>query len=434
MRVNDSVRSWIAREGVLRADALTIVACSGGADSTALLHALAAALEGKALLAVYVDHQLRAGTDAEAELVARHAAALGAGFLRAAVDVSPRGNRLARAREARYAALIAIARERGARWIAVGHTLTDQAETVAFHEERGDLRASLAGMPRRRILESGIELVRPLIDVTRADTHAFCAMQQLPFASDPSNADERRSRTRLRASIAGTPREAELHSQSLRVTAEVADLDRRALDLGDVNALDVHAVAAAGEDLVLRLLRRAGLHDAGLRHARAVIALATRAHGSRSLDLGGGLIAERAYQRLRLGAARAPFAEEQIAVAALGENAWPVGAVVLAGEVALPSDLVLRNLRAGDRLRTRAGRRKLHDVLIDNKVPRALRRAIPLLARAGQGEVLWLGVSVGGVDPDSVAGVAGLSARWDSGELHLTTKTTKERGALETIT
>src|SRR5262245_59538618 len=87
---------------------LVIVACSGGADSVCLLAALSSL--PLRLRAVYVDHGLRAGTDAEAALVAEVAARLGADFERVAVEVARRGNLLAAARAARYHALAAVAR------------------------------------------------------------------------------------------------------------------------------------------------------------------------------------------------------------------------------------------------------------------------------------------------------------------------------------
>ena len=142
--VTQSLAAFVAREGRPSQGELVVVGCSGGQDSTALLAALAESGLGP-LVAVYVDHGLRQGTQAEADLVARHALRLGARSTSVRVLVEPRGNLLARAREARYRALAGIAVGEGARLVAVGHTASDQAETACFRAARGDPWPAFAG-------------------------------------------------------------------------------------------------------------------------------------------------------------------------------------------------------------------------------------------------------------------------------------------------
>jgi tRNA(Ile)-lysidine synthase len=175
-----------------------VVGCSGGADSTALL-ALAAD-RGLAPVAVHVDHGLRAGSGTEHEVVAAHAAAIGVESVGVRVDVDPGGNLEARARDARYAALDAAARAHGATAILVGHTADDQAETVLLALLRGSAAAGLAGMPVRR---GGVirPLVRPLLELRRADTEGLCAALGLAPLHDPSNDDPSYRRAWIRHEV-----------------------------------------------------------------------------------------------------------------------------------------------------------------------------------------------------------------------------------------
>lgn len=399
----DLVRRWIEREGVPAPGEPVVVGCSGGADSSALLLALAACGLGP-LHAVYVDHGLRPGeTASEAEIVAGVARVAGATSERIAVVVERRGNLLAQARRARYQALAEAARRQGARWVAVGHTATDQAETVVFRAWRGDLQQALAGMPARRVLVDGegpsgggIELVRPLLAVKREETEAFVAARGLPIVRDPSNERSEFARVRIRRWLAAQGEASEWLRRSGEVVQAVALYDEAAQGLGTLDDLDATAVAAAGPEVALRLLRRAGLYRAGRVQVEALLRLVSSQQGSRTLDLGSGIVAERCYGRLRLGPPRQDPGDLAIPVTGGGRYPWGVGVVVvtLAEGATVPANLVLRNLRPGDRLRTPAGRRKLHDMLVDRKVPRSLRRRVPLLAV--ESEVLWVGWPGGG--------------------------------------
>ncbi|MSP60656.1 MAG: tRNA lysidine(34) synthetase TilS [Myxococcales bacterium] len=391
------VGAWIAEQGVPRPGEAIVVGCSGGGDSTALLIALAS-LGNYPLHALYIDHGLRDGTDDEAARVATFAAALGADFERIAVTVARRGNLLAAAREARYQALAECAERRGARFVAVGHTATDQAETVVFRAARGDVAHALAGIPKLRPLAPGIDLLRPLLDVRRDEAAALVAARGWEPIHDPTNDRGDLTRTRIRRALARIGGAEEGLCGLARATAEwVRTLDARAAALGPLDRLEARAVAAAGSDVALRLLRRAGLADAGRSHARALAALAAGTAGTRTLDLGAGLVAERRYEQLRIGPP-APADPGDLSVPVHGPGRYqllPDGEVTIGcdgdridlGRFPWPWDL--RNARPGDRLRTRAGRRKLQDVLTDLKVPAPERRRVPLLA--WRGEVLWVG-------------------------------------------
>jgi tRNA(Ile)-lysidine synthase len=187
-----------------------VLAVSGGPDSTALL-VLAARWRGQLkqgpkLLAVTVDHGLRRESAAEARAVRALARTLGVAHR----TIRWRGRKPSSgiqeaAREARYALLAGAARKAGARHILTGHTRDDQAETVLFRLARGSGLTGLAGMARMAPLpadpEGGITLVRPFLDTPKARLIAALRAVKIPFSQDPSNADPRFARARLRKAM-----------------------------------------------------------------------------------------------------------------------------------------------------------------------------------------------------------------------------------------
>ncbi len=171
-----------------------VVACSGGADSLALL--VIAATAHLDPVAVHVDHGLRPDSARDADVVQGAARRLGLQDRRVRVEIEPGGNLEERARHARYAALETVRAELGATAVLVAHTADDQAETVLLNLLRGSGSSGLAGMPARRGY-----LVRPLLGVRRADARAVCEEHGLVPVDDPSNQDlvHRRNWVRLEA-------------------------------------------------------------------------------------------------------------------------------------------------------------------------------------------------------------------------------------------
>jgi len=186
---------WVDRcigfEGVEDAP---VVACSGGADSVALLALTVAS--GRSPVAVHVDHRLRPGGAAESAFVARVAERLGVLARSVAVDVGPGPNLEARARVARYDALDAVRADVGAATVLVGHTADDQAETVLLNLMRGSAAAGLAAMaPRRGVV------VRPLLPLRRTESEAVCAALGVTPFRDPMNHDSSFRRVAVREDL-----------------------------------------------------------------------------------------------------------------------------------------------------------------------------------------------------------------------------------------
>jgi tRNA(Ile)-lysidine synthase len=209
------------------------VAVSGGADSLALLHALRALAGPRRwrLAVVTVDHGMRPGSAADTAFVADHAKALGLparvctltpGDLARHRPAGPEGA----ARAARYEALWPAADELGCTWLATGHTLDDQAETVLLQLLRGAGPDGLAAMAVR----TG-RLLRPLLGVRRAETRSCCAAAGLAWREDPTNAGDGPLRNRVRHHL--LPLLEELRpgaTQTLARTAALAADERDWLD------------------------------------------------------------------------------------------------------------------------------------------------------------------------------------------------------------
>ena len=300
-RLTERIEATIRAHDLIPPGGAVTCLVSGGADSTCLWHALGSL--GYDVAAVHVHHGLRGD---EADEDARHCrAVLGADV----IEVPPAPTEAA-LRKLRYAATAG----RGLR--ATGHTASDQVETVLY---RLVSSGNAKGIRLRR--DDGV--VRPLLEVSRGETSAYCREQRLPVRQDSSNP----------ATARGLIRD------------EILPLLRRLHPGADTNLL-----ALATERPRLPRALEASLVD-----------LLGSRHGSRSADLGGGVRAVREYETLRLE----------------GTVEW--GPWSLATD---RDDLEVRTRRPGDRL---AGRRKkVQDLLVDAKVPRARRDEWPVVVRAGE--------------------------------------------------
>jgi tRNA(Ile)-lysidine synthase len=304
-------------------DGTVLVACSGGPDSLALLAATVFELRRSPVRVVgaVVDHGLQAGSEQHTAEVAGQMARLGVdetAAIRVTVDPGPRGVE-AGAREARYAALAQLAQHFRAGLVLLGHTLDDQAETVLLGLTQGSGPRSLSGMRRElRHDDAGPLFVRPLLDLTRAQTQAACRAEDVDWWDDPHNADPRFVRARIRHTVMPML-ERELGPGVARALARTGPLVRDDLDALDDLALaegrrhdfaggvDVRRLEALPVAVRSRVVRSAALaagcppRELTAEHLRAVDDLVTRPRGEpRELDLPGHVRAVRRGDEIRL--------------------------------------------------------------------------------------------------------------------------------------
>jgi tRNA(Ile)-lysidine synthase len=182
-----------------------LVACSGGADSLALL--AACVFEGRkggvSVIGVTVDHGLQEGSADHTARVVEQMASLGVdetASIRVTVDPGSWGIE-AGAREARYAALSQLAAHFESQLVMLGHTRDDQAETVLLGLARGSGGRSLQGMRGYFRDPEGVGFARPLLGLTRAQTEAACGAEGIEWWEDPQNTDPRFARSRVRHAV-----------------------------------------------------------------------------------------------------------------------------------------------------------------------------------------------------------------------------------------
>jgi len=180
------------------------VAVSGGPDSLALLILTVAARPGQ-VEAATVDHALRSESRSEAEAAAAVCKWLSVpqAILTAQWSDKPATAIQERARAERYGLLSAWASERGLDAILTGHHADDQAETLLMRLNRGAGVRGLAGMrPRSTIPAADGQLLRPLLGWRRSDLERICTDANINPITDPSNADDRFERVRIRKTLA----------------------------------------------------------------------------------------------------------------------------------------------------------------------------------------------------------------------------------------
>lgn len=295
---------------------VVVVACSGGADSLALLSATVFESRKLALRVVgaTVDHGLQEQSAEVAARVVEQMAAVGADetfTARVRVEAAGLGPEAA-ARRARYEVLDQIAERCGAGVVLLGHTRDDQAETVLLGLARGSGGRSLAGM--RRTFD---RYRRPLLDVARADTITACQVEGLTWWEDPHNADPGYARVRVRQRVLPLLEE-DLGPGVARTLARTADQLRADMDLLDdvadaaylqLRDLPVEGLAAQPGPIRTRVLRlaavEAGAIDSELtyEHVRELDGLVTRWRGQRWIDLPGHLRAVRRDGSIHLDSA-----------------------------------------------------------------------------------------------------------------------------------
>jgi tRNA(Ile)-lysidine synthase len=375
------------RNLVARGDRL-LVAVSGGPDSTSLVHGLTKVAQrlGISLVAACVDHGLRPESGEEAREVRRRCLALGISCEILAVDLTrPRKAHVSMqeaARDARLSALESAADRLACTKIALGHTADDQAETVLFRIVRGTGVAGIAGIPYQRG-----RFIRPLLDVRRAEILAYLAKRKITFFTDPSNANRRYARSRIRHDVLPA-----LAKENPRIVEALLALARESQDQG--TGLWRQSLPPA------LYLPRPAIHAVG-RWIR-------EGHGTRTMTVKNGELAV-GYGKVswtpgkpgpNLRAKPQP-SEDQLVhgpgqyrifeppapgleITPACPGPWPGGNSACFDTAKLAWPLRVRALRPGDRMAPRGGRgsRKLSDLLIDGKIPRQERAALHVLCDA----------------------------------------------------
>ena len=398
-----------------------IVLVSGGADSAATAAALVEVLGADAVSGLHLNYGLRDDSDRDEETVRELGARLGIDIEVERPELGE-GNVQAEAREARYRAADRLRRARGADWIATGHTRTDLAETVLYRLATSPGRRALLGLrPRRGAV------VRPLLRLDREQVRRLVSEVGLPFRDDPTNAEPLYARNRIRNEVLpvlreiGPGAEATIAETQAELAEEGEALERAADDVLAHSGAD--AAGAIGRDALASLhpaIRRLVLRRLAERAAGAAVALGrSRADQIWRLlsepeggvvELGGGVEAriEGGHVRFTIGPAGEPASVTLSLPGVCRFGSWEVRAelssrmpaaegpdLAVLDPAVLGEPLVVRSWREGDRMRPLGlgGSKSLQDLFTDRKVPRSLRRSLPVVI--SDGRIVWIaGVAV----------------------------------------
>jgi len=441
------IRLEAEREGLWRPGDTILAAVSGGPDSTALLHLLwrLSGECGLGLAAAHVNHGFRGEESAEeAEFVRRLCAGLGVPLelaeLHLPTYIEETGmNAQDAAREKRYAFLREAAARRGASRIALAHHADDQAETVLMRLLRGAGTTGISGMPMKR-RDGDMELIRPLLRISKKEILAYCERVGLDYREDSSNRKTVYFRNAVRLEILPFLRRYNPNvSESLIRLADISRAEDDFLAREAERAFD-RLVRRERDDFVMDREALCGLHVALQRRLITLIliylglekgsipferidaireAAAVGSPTTSVIEAGRGVRFLREYDTLRwtkadakddaagfeyavsedIGELEVPEAGGRLIFRRIRREAdSPLPAPVpdsrraaMFDESAVAYPLCVRSRKPGDRMRLSGlnGSKKVQDIFVDDKVARSRRGRIPLVLDAG-GRLLWI--------------------------------------------
>lgn len=379
--------AMIRRYEMVRPGDRVVCAVSGGADSMALLWCMWLEKEnlGITVEAAHFNHHLRGEESDRDEIFVRdfcgfHDIPLHVGQ----GEVRPGEKGLeAAAREARYTFLRGLDGT-----IATAHTADDNAETVLMHLLRGTGLRGLGG-----ITPKGNGLIRPMLDVTRAEVEAFLAENWISHIEDSSNSQDLFLRNRIRHRVMPLlRRENPSLAENVSAMAQRLREDEAALEgmsgAGELpGAAELKRMAPALRRRALeRFLRQSGVKEPEAKHIAQAENLVLCANPSAAARFPGGVTVRRVYDRLEAG----------LEAVILGEHPLEVGESVVLTEIGLKvtclpagveglavkagPGLMVRSRRPGDEITLSGGTKSLKKLFIDRKIPQHERLAVPVLA------------------------------------------------------
>jgi tRNA(Ile)-lysidine synthase len=434
LTLDQRVLDYIQSRGLIADGQTLLVAVSGGQDSVCLLHILnnLQSVLNIRLHVAHLDHQLR-GKESAAD--AKYVAALAkkldipATIAKRDVQAYRKAHHISleeAAREVRYAFLAETAASIGASAAAVGHTSDDQAETILLHLVRGTGTKGLRGLQpvsQLKLNKQQLTVLRPLLEVSHAETGAYCESFNLRPRQDASNLllEPLRNRVRLELLpllkgynpriVDSLRRTAQLSGDDIDCLENEADCFWQQIAVYQDNrvVLEKHIVEHLGISLQRILLRKAvetvtgTLKDIEARHIEEMVRAVAGPVG-RSIDLSYGLVFSSDYMHYYLGKAggkKSEFTglsgECRIKISGLTTiPGWKIRTGFVKGykpntEDGFTADfdyaktgneLVVRARQSADRFQPLGmrGTKKVGEYMLDAKIPQAARNSIPIIA------------------------------------------------------
>lgn len=411
--VIDKIRNTIIKNELISRGDKVIIGLSGGADSVCLTHALWSLCEEFELqiTAVHINHNIR-GKDAvlDADFAREFSKKLGILFEQKSVQVKDYACKMRMSeeeagREIRYAVFQEVMERQGYNKIATAHNRNDSAETILMNFMRGSALKGLLGIPCRRG-----NIIRPLIDVTRAEIEEYCRQNGLDYVTDKTNLEDSYTRNKIRHRLLPMIEKkfnpnfintAAKNAAVIKSDEDYLDLsaEKKYNELVKDNAASIDGLLNCHEAISRRVVRKMiadviGIGDVSSDFADKVITLAKKGKSGTAIDLPKGALARIEYGRLIIEKA-AEYGEYEYPLpigkdiyikeygvtirAEFAKNKINDKAVYFSG---IDTDtLYVRNRRNGDFFcpEGMSGRKKLKDYFIDEKISRPVRGALPLI-------------------------------------------------------
>lgn len=437
MALEDRLIHTLRRDALLPEGGVLVVAVSGGADSLALLHMLKGWGESLrcTLHAATFDHGLRgveSAADAQFVVDLCRQWDVPCTMGRADIENLPQTRIEAWAREARYRFLAQVAADVGASHIATAHHLNDQAETVLMRLLRGAGLAGLGAMAIKSPLPYAphLTLIRPLLNITRAEIEAYAREHDLHPREDSTNEDVTFARNHIRHEVLPVLRR--VNPQVDRVLAQFAEIARVDDDYMEgqlqqlvlprvtMSAHHVSLERAVFNTLPLALARRfvawaaAQISDedgdtGGFVHIVAAVRVAQTGQVGAVAQLPGGLQLRVDYGAVVIEQADVSRIDPELRLLPVGvalsvavpgvtltPDGWTLRVALtpdeldfVRGRLVLPEagEVILRTRQTGDRIAPpglKGHTKKLTDWMIDRKISRSVRDRLPLLVVNGE--------------------------------------------------
>ncbi|MBS4026869.1 MAG: tRNA lysidine(34) synthetase TilS [Clostridia bacterium] len=447
----EKVIGTIEKNNLFSSNNRVIVAVSGGIDSVVLLHVLMSLRENYSLdmVVAHLNHGFR-GQEAREDALFVEAISQKYGLPGVCEEISvpeyinrTKQSPQEAARTIRYNFLERVRESYDGTAIAVGQNANDQAETVLINLLRGGATSGLKGIPVRRG-----NIIRPLLEVSRAEIEAYAAKHRLAYRFDPSNAKPVYLRNRVRlellpvlienynpAIIAGLGKTAAILAEEDKFLDQLAqaalvdcianrDTGKMVVNLDKLDQEDL-AIRRRVVRLICREIKNDGSGgDIGFDHVERVLAM-LRGNTGNKAELPGGLIFQKEYEQLIVNLKRKiTFKKEgesedyaPVPLVIPGETIIPWSNIVFKAKLEDPTSqhyreqpgcshweirldltklkgrtLFLRKRKPGDRFQPvgmKGETKKLKDFFIDAKIPREKRDKIPLLV-TGEDEIIWV--------------------------------------------
>ena len=408
----------------LAPDASILVAFSGGADSTALLHLLSrySQASGARIYAAHVNHGIRGDeADRDEQFCRELAKSLGVEIFVLRADVpkialETRESVETAARRVRYDFFDKIMQEHGIRILATAHNANDNLETLIFNMARGTGLDGLCGIPDSRPTSFGV-VIRPMLAMEKSEIIDYCRQNSLDFVTDSTNTDTDYTRNMIRAEIipaitkinSGALRNAHRMCRTLKEDSLCLDALADEFIAQNCNGYSVSTewIRSSPKAIVNRVLMRlyadlSGGKTLEATHVDALVQLAERAiaHSSISLPHGFEGVIEQGSLLIRISSERERVEDYKILLfdglntisqtkseifignSHDSKNVYKKETILYIDFATIEGELYARPRKAGDKIRSNGMSKSVKKLMCDKKIPIEWRDRLPMICDA----------------------------------------------------